>query len=102
MCPGAWMGRSQRCCGSGAPGTAPLLPADAGLRAMAVSSEHREGICRRARAAYHVERRDHQHELVALLLDADPRQRLELRVVEERHAVGEEAGGARPPGVVAE
>src|SRR3970282_219034 len=41
------MGLSQRCCGSGASGTAPLLPADRGLRAMAVSLEHRERIRRR-------------------------------------------------------
>src|SRR6266849_3412993 len=65
-------------------------------------SEHREGIRRGARAADDVERRDHQHEIVSLLLDTRLGQRLQEGIVQQRGAVGKEAGVDGPRNVVAD
>src|SRR3989454_8933285 len=106
MRPGAWMGRSQRWCGSRASGVASFTSRAGGFLAMSPpgmrGSEHREGIRRGARDADDVERRDHQHELVTLLLDAGLGQRLQEGIVQQRGAVGKEAGVHGPRDVVAD
>src|SRR6267143_1369140 len=65
-------------------------------------SKHRERIRRRPGAPDHPQGRDHQHELVALLLEASARERLEERIVEQRHTVGEDRGVDGPRDVVAD
>src|SRR6266498_138165 len=57
-----------------------------------VQLENGEWIRRRPGASDHPQWGDEQHELVALLLRAGARQRLEERVVHQRHAVREERG----------
>ena len=51
--------------------------------------EHRDRIRRAARAARHLERQPHEHELVAVLFSTRFGERLEQGVVEERNAVVE-------------
>src|SRR2546426_2686925 len=106
MRPGAWMGRSQRWCGSSASGVASFTSRAGGFFAMSPprlrGSEYRERICRGAGAADDVERRDHQHEVVALLLDTGLGQWLQERIVQQGRAVGKEAGVDGPRDVVAD
>src|SRR6266849_2766674 len=106
MRPGAWMGRSQRWCGSSASGVAAFTSRAGGFLAMSPpgmrGSEYREGICRGARAADDVERSEHQHEVIALLLDTGLGQRLQEGIVQQGRAVGKEAGVHRPRDVVAD
>src|SRR5689334_9301084 len=64
--------------------------------------EDRQRVRGRAGAADDLERRDDEHEVVAPLLAARRRQRLQERVVEQRHAVGEEGGVHRPRNVIAD
>src|SRR5713226_10400766 len=84
------MGRSQRWCGSRASGVASFTSRAGGFLAMSPpgmrGSEHRERIRRGARAADDVERRDHQHEVIALLLDTGLGQRLQEGIVQQRGA----------------
>src|SRR5262245_26805593 len=67
-----------------------------------IDLEHGQWIRGRAGPADHAQGRDHQHEVVALLLGADFREWLEERVVEQRHAVREDGGVHGPRDVVAD